>query len=137
MTSVCSYLWAYLAALATFLALDGLWLGVIARDWYKQGIGHLMADSPNFIAAAVFYLVYVAGLLYFAVLRRGPEPGWTDTLVTAGLFGALAYATYDLTNLATLRQWPLGVALADIGWGALASTAAAAAAKACLDWQQR
>lgn len=120
---------AYITALLAMAALDALWLGLIAKPLYQQGIGHLMAEQPNLAAAALFYLLFPAGLLFFAVL---PERNWTTTLTAAALFGFFTYATYDLSNLATLKAWPIGLAAIDIAWGCLIATASAAAAKAVL-----
>jgi len=116
------------------LGLDLLWLGVIARPLYVQGIGHLMAAKPNVGVAALFYAVFAAGLVVFAVLPAGPAPGWGRTLGMAALFGFFAYATYDLTNLATLDQWPVGLSVLDLCWGTCVSAAAAAGGKALMDW---
>ena len=116
------------------VGLDLLWLGVVAKPIYLQGIGHLMADKPNLAAAVVFYALFALGLVVFAVLPAGPTPGWGRTMAMAALFGFLAYATYDLTNLATLKHWPIGLSLLDITWGACVSAAAAAGGKALVDW---
>jgi uncharacterized membrane protein len=120
--------WA--ATLALMVALDLLWLGVVARPVYQQGIGHLMAEQPRVPVAVLFYLLYAAGIMVFAV---APGGGWGRTLTAAALFGFFAYATYDLTNLATLRQWPIGLSLLDVAWGTFVSTVAAAAGKVALD----
>jgi len=116
------------------VGLDLLWLGVIAKPLYLQGIGHLMADKPNVAAAVLFYALFGLGLVVFAVLPAGPALGWGRTMAMAALFGFFAYATYDLTNLATLKQWPIGLSLLDISWGACVSVAAAAGGKALMDW---
>ena len=126
------YLASYAAALVTLLVIDLLWIGVIARPLYQAGIGHLMAAQPNLAAALVFYLLFPLGLLLFAVLPSAGA-GWGRTLATGALFGFFAYATYDLTNLATLKGWPLGLSLIDMAWGSLVSAAASAAGKAALD----
>ena len=120
---------AYITALLVMVAMDALWLGFIAKPLYQQGIGHLMADAPNLVAAAVFYFLFPAGLVFFAVL---PERSWTSTLTAAALFGFFTYATYDLSNLATLKGWPISLAVIDMGWGCLIATASAAASKAAL-----
>ena len=120
------WLAAYAATAAVMLAIDALWLGVIARPLYQQGIGHLMAEQPNWAAAAVFYALYPVGLVVFAVMPEG-TPGRAALL--AALFGLLAYATYDLTNLATLKGWPLGLSLLDMAWGSGVSAVAAVAGK--------
>jgi uncharacterized membrane protein len=125
---------AYAGTLTVMVGLDSLWLGVIAKPIYQQGIGHLMADRPNVPVAVLFYALFALGLVVFAVLPAGPAPGWGKTLGMAALFGFLAYATYDLTNLATLQQWPIGLSLIDMAWGTCVSSAAAASGKALMDW---
>jgi uncharacterized membrane protein len=120
---------AYAAVAFSMLLLDLIWLGVVARPMYAAGIGHLMADKPNWAAAGLFYLVYAGGLLGFAVRPFDAAAGWQTPLLTAAAFGFVAYATYDLSNLATLRDWPWTITVADIAWGSLASTLAAAAGR--------
>jgi uncharacterized membrane protein len=113
---------AYLTALAVMLLLDLLWLGFVARPVYLQGLGHLMADSPRLWAAAMFYGVYALGLLHFAIASpavRSESGGVGRAAWQGALFGFVAYATYDLTNLATLRGWPLRVTVVDLAWGAV------------------
>jgi uncharacterized membrane protein len=127
------WLAAFAAALLAMLALDALWIGWLARPLYLQGIGHLMADGPDLRAAATFYLVYAAGLVGFAVRPAVAARGVGRAALGGALFGAVAYATYDLTNLATLRGWPLGLSLIDIAWGTFASACASASGKAVLD----
>lgn len=123
-----------LAATATVMvALDLLWLGLIARPVYRQGIGHLMAETPVVPVAVLFYAVYALGLVWFAVAPQSVETRWAATLGSAALFGFVAYATYDLTNLATLRAWPLGLSLIDVAWGSLVSAGAAAAGRFAMD----
>jgi uncharacterized membrane protein len=119
----------YAALAFSMLLLDLIWLGFIARPMYAAGIGHLMADKPNWVAAGLFYLVYAAGLLGFAVRPFDAAAGWQTPLLTAAAFGFVAYATYDLSNLATLKDWPWTIAAADVAWGSLASTLAAAAGR--------
>jgi uncharacterized membrane protein len=127
------YLVTGLATASVMLALDLLWLGLIAKPFYQKGIGHLMAERPNVPAAVAFYAVFALGLTVFAIVPHSPAGDWSKTLGSAALFGLVAYATYDLTNLATLKQWPLGLSLIDMAWGSLISTVAAAAGKAVLD----
>ena len=126
------YLASYAATMISMLAIDLLWIGVIAKPLYQSGIGHLMAAQPNLAAALVFYLLFPLGLLLFAVLPTAGS-GWGKTLATGALFGFFAYATYDLTNLATLKGWPLGLSLIDMAWGSLVSAVASAAGRAALD----
>ncbi len=117
-----------LTYLATFLAiglLDALWLGVVARRFYAEGIGHLMSERPWWPAAVAFYLLYPVGVLVFAVLPSGGE--WMRALGLGLAAGLFAYGTYDLTSLAVMRGWPWRLALVDIGWGAFVSAAGALA----------
>jgi len=125
---------AYAGTMIVMVGLDMLWLGVIAKPIYQNGIGHLMADQPNVQVAVLFYALYGLGLVVFAVLPAGPAPGWAKTVGMASLFGFFAYATYDLTNLATLKQWPIGLSVMDMAWGTCISAAAAAGGKALMDW---
>ena len=128
------YVAAYAGTLIVMVALDMLWLGIIAKPLYQQGIGHLMAERPQLGVAARFYLLYSLGVVIFAVSPQHGGARWGATLAMGALFGFFAYATYDLTNLATLRGWPLGLSLIDIGWGTALSAAAAGGGKAALGW---
>jgi uncharacterized membrane protein len=128
------YFAGYLGAASVMLALDMLWLGVIARPIYQQSIGHLMAERPDVGVAAAFYALYAAGVLIFAVVPQAEDPAWGRTVLMGALFGFFAYATYDLTNLATLRNWPWRLTLVDMAWGTLLSAVSAAAAKAAMNW---
>ena len=113
------YFIAYCATAIVMIAIDLLWLGVIAKPLYQQGIGHLMAERPNLPVAAIFYLLFPLGLMIFAVLPNAAEMAsatWGRTLIAGALFGFFAYATYDLTNLATLKGWPLGLSIIDVLW---------------------
>lgn len=127
----------WLAAFGTtamvMLLVDLLWIGWLARPLYVQGIGHLMAARPNLGVALVFYLVYAAGLLVFALWPQAATPGLARTAGMAALFGFFAYATYDLTNLATLKDWPWFLSLVDMAWGSALSALSATAGKAVLD----
>ena len=127
------YLAAYAATLIVMLGLDLLWLGIVAKPLYQQGIGHLMAQQPRLGVAALFYALYALGLVVFAVLPNAGAPGLTQTALWAGLFGFLAYATYDLTNLATLRGWPVGLSIIDVAWGSAVGAVSSVAGKAVLE----
>jgi uncharacterized membrane protein len=127
------YIAAYFATAVVMIALDILWLGVIAKPLYQQGIGHLMADKPIIWAAVLFYVIYAGGLMMFAVAPNGSSTAWGKTLLTAALFGFVAYATYDLSNLATLKNWPVGMTLLDMAWGSAISALSAAGGKAAWD----
>jgi uncharacterized membrane protein len=127
------YAGAYGATLLVMLVIDALWIGVIAQPLYSRGIGHLMAPQPELWAAAAFYVVYPLGLMLFVVLPQSGNPGMANTLVWGALFGFFAYATYDLTNLATLKGWPLWLSALDLAWGSLVSAGSAAAGRMALD----
>jgi len=122
----------WIAVVAVMMALDVLWIGVLARPLYSRGIGHLMAERPNFVAALAFYLLYAAGLMAFVVLRQAPGE-WTAAAAWGAAFGFIAYMTYDLTNLATLRGWPLSLSLVDVAWGCVATGLAATAGRLVAD----
>lgn len=127
------YLAAYAATAVVISALDLLFLGVIVKSFYQHGIGHLMADRVNVPVAALFYAIFAFGLMMFVVVPNASGADWGKTLTYAALFGFISYATYDLTNLATLKNWPISVALVDMAWGTLVSVAAASAGKFALD----
>jgi uncharacterized membrane protein len=116
------YIYLYLLTFVVFLAIDAIWLGVIAKNLYAEKIGHLLADNPNLIAAGVFYLLFVVAVIVFAVIPGYEAQSITRTIILGALFGMITYATYDLTNLATLKEWPLSVTIIDIIWGASLST---------------
>jgi len=119
---------AYLAVIATILVLDGLWLGVVARDLYKREMGDLMADSVRIVPAAIFYLLYPMALIYLTAMT--PPAGWGEALLRGAVLGLAAYGAYDLTALSVVRNWPLKLSLIDLAWGTVLSAAAAAAAYA-------
>jgi len=109
----------YLIALPVFFAIDMVWLGVVAKGFYRQQIGSLMRSPVNWVAAIVFYLLFILGLVVFVVAPAMDHESWMRALLYGALFGLIAYATYDLTNLATLRDWPLLVTVVDLVWGAV------------------
>lgn len=111
----------YLLTGIAFLVIDGLWLGWIASDFYQKYLGYLMGPI-KWPAAALFYLIYVAGILVFSVIPGYMKSSLSYTLVYGALFGFFTYATYDLTNLATLKDWPLRVVVVDVIWGVVLCT---------------
>ena len=120
------YLKVYFAALVGFLAIDMVWLGIVARGFYRKHLGFLLTDQPNWWAAAVFYLLFVAGLLVFAVFPGLNANSLRKAVLLGSLFGLITYATYDLTNLATVKNWPLLVTVVDMAWGAVLAAAVSA-----------
>lgn len=107
----------YGVAVATFFAIDLIWLGIVARPFYQKHLGHLMRDNVNWAAAITFYLVFVSGIVVLVVWPAIQRQSLGHTLVLGALFGLVTYAAYDLTNLATLEGFPLKVALVDLVWG--------------------
>lgn len=128
------YVSGYLATAFVMIALDMLWLGVIAKSMYQTAIGHLMAEKPNIPAALVFYTLYALGLQVFAVTPQSVDAAWGRSVVMGALFGFFAYATYDLSNFATLRNWPIRLTIVDIIWGTVLSAVSVAAGRAALNW---
>ena len=100
-----------------FFAIDMVWLGLVAKDFYNKQIGKLLTENVIWSAAIVFYLVYIAGIMYFAVLPAVEKESMAKAVINGALLGGLAYATYDLTNLATLKGWPFTIVIVDIIWG--------------------
>ncbi|WP_302173750.1 DUF2177 family protein [uncultured Hydrogenophaga sp.] len=131
---------AYAGTATVMVILDLVWLGIIAKPLYQEGIGHLMAEQPLVPVAVVFYLLYALGVVVFAVapqLAPAAPRGWVETLGMAALFGLIAYATYDLTNLATLKAWPWKLTIVDMAWGTVVTTVSAAGGKLALGWATR
>jgi uncharacterized membrane protein len=115
------YLKLYFATLIAFFAIDMLWLGLVARTFYRKYLGFLMAPSPNWLAAIIFYLLFILGVLFFVVVPGLEGNSLKTTLLRAALFGLITYATYDLTNLATVKDWPVLVTVVDMTWGMVLS----------------
>ena len=120
------YVVAYAAVLVAFLAIDLVWLGVIARDFYKAHLAAMMAPRPLLVPAALFYLSFALGLVIFAVVPGLRDSSWRTALASGLMFGFFAYGTYDLTNLATLRDWSQTLSIVDLAWGTALSGVAAA-----------
>lgn len=121
---------AWAAASLVTMGLDLIWLGVLARGFYRREVGHLMADKVGWPSALVFYALYGGGVLYFCTLDALREGGLRTALRHGALLGLLVYGTYDLTNMAVLRDWGLRVSAADVLWGIILTTTASAAAYA-------
>jgi uncharacterized membrane protein len=119
-----AYFVGYLATLVTLVILDAAWLGVVSREFYKARLGQLLLEQPRWYAAILFYFIHALAIVVFAVPLAA---SWVSAALFGALFGFCVYAAYDLTNLATLRGWPLTVSLVDLAWGAVVTAAAAAA----------
>jgi uncharacterized membrane protein len=112
-----TYLTAYLSTLIAFFAIDILWLGLVAKSFYKDQLGSFMLESPNWLVAIIFYAIYIIGILVFAVKPALESEQLMKAIIYGALFGFFCYATYDLTNLATLKNWPPKMVIVDIIWG--------------------
>lgn len=113
------FLKLYFIALPVFLAIDMLWLGLVAKNFYSRQIGFLMRADVNWVAAIIFYLLFIVGLVLFVISPAMEKQSWLHALLFGALFGLVSYATYDLTNLATIKNWPLLVTIVDLIWGAM------------------
>lgn len=125
----------YVAALVGFLAIDMLWLGVVARGFYRRHLGFLLADQVNWWAAISFYLLFVAGVLVFAVGPGLEARSPAKTMLLGGFLGLVTYGTYDLTNLATAKNWPWVVTVVDMVWGTVLAAAVSAIGYLAGLWQ--
>jgi uncharacterized membrane protein len=113
---------AYITTLVVFLALDFVWIGFLARPIYQAEIGELLAKDFKAAPAIVFYLIYIAGVVAFVVTPALRQRQWQSAALMGAAFGLVAYATYDLTNLATLKGFTLKITLVDLAWGAAATS---------------
>jgi uncharacterized membrane protein len=116
-----SFIKIYLITLPVFFAIDMIWLGFIAKDFYRENLGQLLSPNINWTAAIVFYLLFIGGLVVFVISPAIEKNSWTYALIYGALFGLITYATYDLTNLATLKDWSIKVTVVDLLWGMVLS----------------
>ena len=121
------YFWSYVVTALVFCALDFVWLTMVALKFYQGQVGPLLLEKPNLVPAAIFYALYIVGLVVFCVVPAVAAQSWQKAALLGALLGLIAYATYDLSNLATLNGWTLPLSLVDITWGAVASAAACTA----------
>jgi uncharacterized membrane protein len=115
----------YLIALSIFFVIDMAWLSLIARNFYAHQIGFLMKSNINWLAAILFYFLFIVGIVVFVIEPALAKASWKQALLFGALFGLITYATYDLTNLATLKDWPLLVTIIDLLWGTLLAASVA------------
>ena len=111
----------YFLTFIIFMGIDMVWLGVISKKLYADKLGYLMASKVNWLAAVIFYLIFIAGLLFFVIYPALKQNMWSYALLAGLFFGLVTYATYDLTNLATIRDWPLLITIIDLIWGSFIS----------------
>jgi len=116
----------FFVALGSFLVVDGLWLTLIAKNFYSKHLGYIMAKNPNLLAAGLFYLIYIFAMVVLVVTPGLEKGSFWSTVLSGALFGLCCYATYDLTNLATIQGWPLIVTIVDLIWGTVLSATIAA-----------
>lgn len=128
------YLKLYALTVPIFFIIDLLWLGVVARGFYRQKLGFILSPQVNWAAAVIFYLVYIAGIIFFAVRPAMGSNSLGQAAALGALFGFFTYATYDLTNLATIKNWPLVIVLVDILWGVCLCTVVAVWSFALSKW---
>jgi len=130
--NIATYAWGYGAALITVGVLDGLWLGLIAREFYRSQMVAVAAENFNMVPAVLFYFLYPLGVLFVALTP--PAHGWTEALGRSALLGLVAYGVYDLTNMATLKAWPTKLVLVDVAWGTFITAMAGLAAYSAMTW---
>ncbi|MGB7205348.1 MAG: DUF2177 family protein [Anderseniella sp.] len=116
---------AYIGTAIAFFSLDFIWLGFVAKTFYFSRLAHLLADKVNYAAATGFYLIYFAGIVFFAIAPALKTGNWQTAALHGALFGFFCYATYDMTNQSTLRDWSVAVTVVDIIWGTILTGIAA------------
>jgi uncharacterized membrane protein len=129
-----TYAVAYLATAIVFFGVDFVWLSTMTSRFYRSRMGELLVDQPNFVAAGSFYLVYVAGVVYLAVLPAVSSGSFVTALVSGAVLGLVAYGTYDMTNLATLKNWSLSLSVVDMAWGTFLTSLAATSGYFITTW---
>jgi len=112
-----AYIQMFVVALIIFFLVDMIWLGVIAKNLYQKKIGFLLKDNVNWVAAIIFYLLFIGGVVFFVLIPAQNQDSALYAFLVGGLFGLITYATYDLTNLATVKNWPLSLTFIDLAWG--------------------
>ena len=119
------YLKLYALTVPVFFMIDLIWLGVIAKGFYQKNLSYILSPQVNWPAAIIFYLLFIAGILIFAVVPAVTKDSWQHAMLYGALFGFFTYMTYELTNLALLKDWPLNIVIVDIIWGVVLCTAVA------------
>ncbi len=132
--SVSKLLFSYLLTAIVFLTIDMVWLGVLAKNFYQKQLGFLLAEKVNWAAAIIFYLLFIAGILYFCVFPALEKEKLSLAFLNGILFGLITYATYDLTNLATLKNWPVRIVYIDIIWGMVLTSLVSTAGFLIFKW---
>lgn len=128
---------SYLLTTVVFFAVDMLWLGLIAKNFYGRHLANFLADQVNWIAAIIFYLLFIVGIFLFVILPAVEQQSWSYALIYGALFGFFTYITYDLTNLATLNNWPLKVVFVDVIWGMVLTATVGVSGYFITQWMNR
>ena len=128
------YLKLYLLTVPVFFVIDLLWLGVVAKNFYRKNLGYILSPNVNWTAAIIFYLIYIVGILIFAVLPGIAKDSLRHAALWGALFGFFTYTTYELTNLALLKDWPMNIVFVDILWGVILCSLVAAASFCIGKW---
>lgn len=124
----------YLLTAVVFFAIDMLWLGLVAKGLYNKYLGSFLAEQVNWTAAIIFYLLFIVGIFVFAIMPAVEKDSLMKAVLLGALFGFFTYATYDLTNLATLKDWPIKIVLIDIVWGAVLTASVSTSGFAIMKW---
>lgn len=125
---------SYLLTTVVFFAIDMFWLGFLAKDMYRKYLGNFLSDEVNWTAAIIFYLIFIVGIFIFSILPAVEKHSLLSAVIYGALFGFFTYATYDLTNLATMKGWPLNIVFIDIIWGAVLTGSVSAAGYSIVNW---
>ena len=128
------YLKLYLATVPVFFLIDMAWLGLVAKKFYQNKLEFILSDQVNWTAAIIFYLIFISGIILFAVSPALEAKSLGRAALLGGLFGFFTYATYDLTNLATIKDWPIAVVIVDIVWGFVLCSAVATISFLIANW---
>ncbi len=125
---------SYFLTALVFFAVDMVWLGFIAKGFYRKHLGGFLSDQVNWTAAIVFYLLFIVGIFIFVILPAIEKGSLLRAIGLGAFFGIITYATYDLTNLATLKNWPILIVMVDIAWGAVLTSIVSAAGYGIVKW---
>jgi len=117
------YFLLFVITTVIFFAIDMLWIGVIAKNFYREKLSFIFNGDVRWVPAIIFYLIFIAGIIYFVIIPGFTHHNWKTVLMNGAFLGLLCYATYDLTNMSTIKQWPLIVTLVDIVWGTFLTAA--------------
>jgi uncharacterized membrane protein len=128
------YLKLYVLTIPIFFVIDIIWLGVIAKGFYRRHLGFILSPDVNWKAAVVFYLMYIVGIIFFAVRPAVSSNSWGQAAILGALYGFFTYATYDFTNLATIKNWPIIIVMVDIIWGVCLCTLVSSISFAMAKW---